>query len=56
MFFKVEEEIVIEIFKVWYKGRVGIYIREGNVLLVLFGIKVKCDKKGKKVDFMKLLL
>ncbi|XP_024357487.1 probable sodium/metabolite cotransporter BASS3, chloroplastic [Physcomitrium patens] len=53
--FKVEEETAIETSKARHKGRVGTYIREGNVSLASFGIKVKRDKKGKKVDLTKSL-
>ena len=50
-----EGEVAIEMCKARHKGRVGTYIREGNVSLASFGIKVKRDKKGQKVDITKSL-
>jgi BASS family bile acid:Na+ symporter len=50
-----QQEGTIEIRRARHKGRVGTYIREGNVSLASFGIKVKRDKKGQKVDVTKSL-
>ena len=50
-----QEQAAIEMCRARYKGRVGTYIREGNVSLASFGIKVKRDKKGQKVDLTKSL-
>lgn len=44
-----EVSSAIEMVRARHKGRVGTYIREGNVSLASFGIKVKRDKKGKKL-------
>jgi len=51
----IEVSSAIEMVRARHKGRVGTYIREGNVSLASFGIKVKRDKKGKKVDLTKSL-
>ena len=50
-----QEQATIEMTRARHKGRVGTYIREGNVSLASFGIKVKRDKKGQKVDLTKSL-
>lgn len=50
-----QEVAAIEMVRARHKGRVGTYIREGNVSLASFGIKVKRDKKGQKVDLTKSL-
>lgn len=50
-----QEVASIEMVRARHKGRVGTYIREGNVSLASFGIKVKRDKKGQKVDLTKSL-
>lgn len=50
-----QEQAAIEMCRARHKGRVGTYIREGNVSLASFGIKVKRDKKGQKVDLTKSL-